>query len=108
VTGLQFNMTYFSVQFLWDDFRVIYDKVGRQGHDACLRFHQGTTWWTVYTGTEVFRVRSGLLVYAYPVIFVPAACEVRSCHGTLRHPCPRDPGFYGLPKGHDGSPRAGA
>jgi hypothetical protein len=28
--------------------------------------------------------------------------------GALRHPRPRYPGFYGLPKGHDGSPRAGA
>jgi hypothetical protein len=34
--------------------------------------------------------------------------EARAAHATLRHPCPRDHGFYGQPKGPGGSPRAGA
>jgi hypothetical protein len=29
-------------------------------------------------------------------------------YDTLRHPRPRDHGFYGLPKGRDGSTKAGA
>jgi hypothetical protein len=59
-----------------------------------------------------FTVCHRLHILQYYINFKCDNTSKYNAHGdkadTLRHPRLRDHGFYGPPKGHDGSPRAGA